>query len=85
AYTPGAASLVVALAPAELRGVYLSVNSLCWAAGYFIGPVLGGWAMDGTAPLAHGFWIACAMSILPCVLTLQHLDNRIHQEGRHFR
>ncbi|GAB4161247.1 MAG: MFS transporter [Cyanobacteria bacterium J069] len=85
AYTPGAASLVVALAPVELRGVYLSVNSLCWAAGYFIGPVLGGWAMDGSARVAHGFWLACVASILPCVLTLQYLDHRIFQEGRHSR
>ncbi len=85
AYTPGAASLVVALAPVELRGVYLSVNSLCWAAGYFIGPVLGGWAMDGSERLAHGFWIACAVSSLPCILTLQYLDHRIRQEGRHYR
>ncbi len=34
-YTPFASGLVVELAPESLRGVYLSINSQCWAIGYF--------------------------------------------------
>ncbi len=74
AYTPAASSLVVDLAPESLRGVYLSVSSLCWAAGYFIGPILGGWAMDGDRQLANNFWVAAAASILVCLAILKWLD-----------
>ncbi|MEM8641974.1 MAG: MFS transporter [Cyanobacteria bacterium P01_G01_bin.54] len=55
-YTPSASALVVELAPEELRGIYLSLNSQCWAVGYFIGPLVGGWAMDQPAAIAHGLW-----------------------------
>ena len=37
-YTPIASGLVADLAPESLRGVYSSINSQCWAVGYFIGP-----------------------------------------------
>lgn len=37
-YLPLASALVTDLAPEPVRGVYLSVNSLCQAVGYFIGP-----------------------------------------------
>ncbi|NEO27594.1 MAG: MFS transporter [Kamptonema sp. SIO4C4] len=62
AYTPSASSLVADLAPESLRGIYLSINSQCWAVGYFIGPMFGGWAMDQTPPIAHGFWVILAVS-----------------------
>ena len=55
-YTPAASALVVELAPKTLRGIYLSLNSQCWAVGYFIGPLVGGWAMDQPAAIAHGLW-----------------------------
>ncbi len=45
-YTPSAASLVTELAPENQRGVYFSVNAVCWAVGSFIGHPLGGWALD---------------------------------------
>lgn len=77
AYTPAASSLVVALAPADLRGVYLSINSLCWAVGYFIGPAVGGWAMDQTASVAHWFWIVSALSLVPCLGVLRYLDHKM--------
>ena len=41
-YTPVASGLVADLAPKSLRGVYFSINSQCWAIGYFVGPPLGG-------------------------------------------
>ncbi|GAB4371398.1 MAG: MFS transporter [Elainellaceae cyanobacterium] len=75
AYTPSASSLVVMLAPDALRGVYLSISSLCWAAGYFIGPTIGGWAMDQSRRLADGFWILAALSIAIAIGILQYLER----------
>lgn len=45
-YTPLASALVVKLSPPEQRGVYLAMNSQCWAIGYLIGPPLGGRILD---------------------------------------
>ncbi len=75
AYTPSASSLVGALAPESLRGVYFSINSICWAAGYFIGPPLGGWALDRSPAVAHNFWLALALSGAIAIAILQYLDK----------
>jgi MFS family permease len=75
AYMPSASSLVVDLAPISLRGVYLSVNSLCWAVGYFIGPAVGGWAMDQTQQIANAFWMVSALSVLIGIGILKYLDS----------
>jgi MFS family permease len=77
AYTPVASSLVVRLAPNTQRGVYLSINSLCWAFGYFIGPSLGGWALDQSPWVMEGFWIAMALSVLGAIAILVLLDRRM--------
>lgn len=77
AYTPIASSLVVQLAPKALRGVYLSVNSMCWAIGYLIGPPLGGWALDQSPSAADRFWLASALSVVGVIGILQHLDQRL--------
>ncbi|MBV5261891.1 MFS transporter [Synechococcus moorigangaii CMS01] len=74
AYTPSASALVVDLAPVSQRGVYLALNSQCWAIGYLIGPPIGGWALDQVPAIAHGFWLAGALSILPCLLILRYLE-----------
>ena len=75
AYTPSASSLVVELAPESLRGVYLSINSQCWAIGYFIGPPLGGWVLDQSATIVHNFWLIAAASTSIGILILQHLSR----------
>ena len=75
AYTPSASALVADLAPESLRGVYLSLNSQCWAIGYFIGPTLGGWALDRSATIAHSFWLICATSMAIGILILQYLNT----------
>lgn len=62
AYTPTASALIADLAPASLRGVYTSINSLCWAVGYAVGPPLGGWALD-SPEFAHGFWLGLAATV----------------------
>ncbi|HEY9908512.1 MAG TPA: MFS transporter [Thermosynechococcaceae cyanobacterium] len=61
-YLPAASSIVVDLAPVSLRGVYLAVNSQCWAIGQLIGPPLGGWALDNSPTAAHAFWLGLALS-----------------------
>lgn len=75
-YTPSASSLVIHLAPESLRGVYLSLNSLCWAAGYFIGPTIGGWAMGSSRLIANGFWIGALLSVGMILLILQVLGRQ---------
>jgi MFS family permease len=75
AYTPSASALVVELAPESLRGVYLSINSQCWAIGYFIGPPLGGWVLDQSLTIVHGYWLAVAASTSIGILILQYLGR----------
>jgi MFS family permease len=62
-YTPTASALIADLAPSSLRGVYTSINSLCWAVGYAIGPPLGGWALDRSPQFAHNFWLGLAATV----------------------
>jgi MFS family permease len=79
AYTPIGSALVAALAPPALRGVYLSVNSMCWAVGYLVGPPLGGWALDQGDRVAHGFWLAMMATVIPALAVLAWLDRRLSQ------
>lgn len=80
-YNGASASLVVQLAPESLRGVYLSVNSLCWAVGYAVGPLAGGAALDLPRPWADCLWLGVA-SILMCacwpLLLLDKAGQRTH-------
>ncbi len=80
AYTPSASALVVDLAPPSLRGIYLSINSQCWAIGYLIGPPLGGWALDQSQAVADSFWLALALSVAIGIGILQFLDQIVHEE-----
>ena len=77
AYTPFASGLVVELAPESLRGVYLSINSQCWAIGYLIGPPLGGWALDQGQFAANNFWLGLALSVSVAILILQIVDRML--------
>ena len=76
-YTPIASALVVSLAPDSLRGVYLSLNSQCWAIGYLIGPALGGAAMDQPQALANGYWLMLMGSIPVGLMILRVLDRQL--------
>lgn len=76
AYTPSASAFVALLAPNELRGIYLSLNSLCWAVGYTIGPPLGGMAIDAGANFAINYWLILAGSSL-VMLTVLYLLGRL--------
>jgi len=81
-YTPSASSLITDLAPESQLGVYFSINSLCWAVGYFIGPPLGGWALDHSRIVADNFWLGLALSVGVTILILQYLERilRIEEE-----
>lgn len=85
AYTPSSSSLVVDLAPEDMRGVYFSVNSLCWAGGYFIGPTIGGWAMDQSGAVADAFWVVFALSVGGVMLILHYLDRLLQIRQRSAR
>jgi MFS family permease len=74
-YHPSASSFVADLAPETLRGVYLSLNSQCWAVGYFIGPPLGGWALDHSPEFVRYFWLFCASSIVLGLIILNYLQR----------
>jgi MFS family permease len=74
-YTPSASALITDLAPESQRGVYFSINSLCWAAGYFIGPPLGGWALDQPRPVADNFWLGLALSMGITIAILRYLEQ----------
>ncbi len=76
-YTPIASALVARLAPESLRGVYLSINSQCWAIGYLIGPALGGAAMDQPPAVTQGYWLVLAGSVLLGIPVLRSLDRQL--------
>ncbi|WP_254721673.1 MFS transporter [Kovacikia minuta] len=82
AYMPAAASTTVELAPDSLRGVYLAINSQCWAIGYLIGPPIGGWALDQSKFVAHTFWLGLALSVGPGLMILRQLDRMMRQKLR---
>ncbi|MBD2103744.1 MFS transporter [Leptolyngbya sp. FACHB-261] len=74
-YNPSASALVADLAPAQLRGVYLSINSLCWAAGYAVGPFVGGVVLDRPQPWPNLLWLGLALSAVAGLLGLQELQR----------
>ncbi|HEY9661078.1 MAG TPA: MFS transporter, partial [Allocoleopsis sp.] len=75
-YKPFAPAIVAELAPASLRGVYLAISYQCWSIGYFIAPILGGWAMDQSAPIARQGWLVTAATTLLGLVLLQWLSQR---------
>ncbi|MUL36495.1 MDR family MFS transporter [Gloeocapsopsis dulcis] len=78
-YTPSAAALVTELAPESQRGVYFSMSSLCWAVGYFIGPPLGGWALDQSPVFAYRYWLGLAASVLLTIAILHYLNQLVYK------
>jgi MFS family permease len=79
-YTPTASALIADLSPPSLRGVYASINSLCWAVGYAIGPPLGGWALDRSPQFAHSFWLGLTATVAIVIGILTWLDRILRLE-----
>lgn len=75
AYLPTASTWVAQLAPLELRGTYLAVNSLCWSAGYLLGPPVGGWFLDLPRPGADGLWVVLVVMAAIVARQLAHLSE----------
>ncbi|WP_414621500.1 MDR family MFS transporter [Calothrix sp. CCY 0018] len=76
-YTPSAAAFVSNIAPVDKRGIYFSINSLCWAVGYLIGPPLGGWALDQSRFVINSFWLSLAASVILTITILRYLQRLI--------
>ena len=74
-YKPFAPTIVADLAPESLRGAYLAISYQCWSIGYFIGPVIGGWAIDQSGTIAHGLWLVAAISALFSLFILYFLGQ----------
>lgn len=74
-YKPFAPAIVAELAPESLRGVYLAISYQCWSIGYFIGPVLGGWAMDQSGAIARGAWVVAAIGAFFSLFILYFLGQ----------
>ncbi len=81
-YYPSASSLVVELSVPERRGIYFSVNSLCWAAGYMVGPAVGGAVMDLPQSLTHTLWLGWILSTVLVLILLSRLSQRLSHRAR---
>ncbi|MEM9770933.1 MAG: MFS transporter [Cyanobacteria bacterium P01_D01_bin.73] len=78
-YAPSGSAFVIDIAPESLRGTYLAIGSLCWAAGYSIGPSLGGLALDASPAIAHQYWLYLMLSSGVCWLILMELRRQVHR------
>jgi MFS family permease len=76
-YAPSAIALVGDLAPADLRGVYFALESECWAIGFFVGPVLGGWALDHPHDFVTAFWLGLMVSATGAGAILMVLQQQL--------
>ncbi|MBW4472853.1 MAG: MFS transporter [Stenomitos rutilans HA7619-LM2] len=74
-HKPYVAAIVSELAPPALRGAYVGVNSQSWAIGFFIGPALGGWAMDQPQIIADSTWLIAAATTFAGLLILYVLER----------
>jgi MFS family permease len=74
-YKPFAPAIVADLAPESLRGAYLAISYQCWSIGYFIGPVVGGWAMDQSRAIARGSWVVVAIGAFFSLFILYFLGQ----------
>jgi MFS family permease len=63
-YSPAGSSLAADLAPIELRGRYQGVLSMSFSAGFFLAPLVGGWAAG-----AFGFPIVWTASLAAGIVT----------------
>jgi MFS family permease len=74
--TPTGSTYVANLAPAHMRGRYMSLYSLTWSVASGIGPLLGGFLNDSIAPVAiwYGAGVVGLISVL--AFTLLALQQR---------
>jgi MFS family permease len=77
-YKPFASALLSEIAPESLRGIYTAIAYQCWSIGYFIGPILGGWAIDQSPNIAHNSWLFVAISTILGLLMLPLFNHRLN-------
>ncbi len=77
AYLPTASTWVAQLAPPELRGTYLAINSLCWSLGYLLGPPVGGWFLDLSRPGADALWFLLVLLAVVVGASLSRLPEKV--------
>jgi MFS family permease len=75
-YKPFSVAFIAELAPVSLRGTYTAIGYQCWAIGYFIGPTIGGWAMDQVPSTARQTWLVVALSSTIGLIILTLLARR---------
>jgi MFS family permease len=75
-YKPTSATWIAELAPPNLRGAYTAIAYQCWAIGYFVGPIFGGWALDQPIEVIRRFWLGVGLSAAVGLLILQLLRQR---------
>ncbi|NJK61947.1 MAG: MFS transporter [Synechococcaceae cyanobacterium SM2_3_1] len=78
-YAPSAVALVGEIAPQDLRGIYFSLESECWAIGFLIGPAMGGWALDHPTQMGSNFWLLLLGSTVVAGSILLILRQRLPQ------
>jgi MFS family permease len=74
---PTASTYVAYLAPADMRGRYMSISGLTWNAAYGIAPITGGYLNDHVAPRA--IWIGGLVTGLAAFLGYSVMAKRHHQ------
>lgn len=75
---PAVTSLFANLAPAHLRGTYMSVQSMCWNVGLGVGPVVSGAILDAGAPYA--LWTAYPVALVVAFFGLVAFGKRLPEE-----
>jgi len=75
--TPTATTLAANLAPADMRGRYMSIYGLTWGAAVGIGPVLGGLLSDNFGPITiwYGGLVIGLISVLGFILIARRFPN----------
>ncbi len=79
-YKPTSAAWIAELAPNSLRGIYTAIAYQCWAIGYVIGPIAGGWALDQPHQVTELFWLVVGLSTVAGLLVLLALQRQDQAE-----
>ena len=76
---PTASTYVAQLAPADMRGRYMSISGLTWNAAYGLAPVTGGYLSDNITPRA--IWVGGLVTGLAAALGYSYLAKRNQQKN----
>jgi len=76
---PTASTYVALLAPADMRGRYMSISGLTWNAAFGIAPIVGGYLYDNIAPKA--IWICGLLTGLAAFWGYSISAKRKHRDN----